>query len=121
MISRSFKWTLVALTLAGLTFISWPKFELFQCRSVQSEAKAILNHLYEAEKFYYAHHHSYTSLEMLIQEGLIKSNEKNYTYKSVSYDDKRFEIVAIAKNLKQDSWSINQTGDIQSIINACTL
>ncbi len=110
----------MVLTLAGLAFISWPKFELFQCRSVQSEAKAQLNHLYEAEKFYYAHHHSYTSLEMLIQEGLIKSNEKNYTYKTSHYDDKKFELIATAKSLREDTWAIDQTGDIRSIKNACT-
>ena len=111
----------MAVTIAGLAFISWPKLELFQCRSIQSEAKAALSHLYEAEKFYYARHYSYTSLEMLIQEGLIKSNEKNYTYKTTQHDDKNFEIIATAKNLRQDSWAINQTGEIRSIINACNL
>jgi hypothetical protein len=121
MISRSLKWTLATLTIAGLAFISWPKLALFKCRSIQSEAKVGLNHLYEAEKFYYARHHSYTSLEMLIQEGLIKSNEKNYTYKTSHHDDKNFEIIATAKNLREDTWSINQNGEIRSIINACNL
>ncbi|MEI6804986.1 MAG: hypothetical protein WCK49_00580 [Myxococcaceae bacterium] len=120
MIPRLLKWTLASIIVTGLIFISWPKFEAFQCRSIQSEAKAQLSHLYEAEQFYFAHHHSYTSLEMLIQEGLIKSNEKNYTYKTSYYDDKTFEIVATSKTLNQDVWSINQADRLQSIKNACT-
>ena len=118
---RLLKWTLFGLAIACLAIISWPKFELFRCRSIQSEAKAQLSHLYEAEKFYFAHHHSYASLEMLIQKGLIRSNEKNYSYNTVRYDDKNFEIIATAKSLKQDIWAIDQTGNIQSITNACTL
>ena len=121
MLSRSFKWTLIGLGICILTFIAWPKFELFQCRSTQSEAKAQLNHLYEAEKFYYAYHHTYTSLEILIQEGLVKSNEKNYTYTTSHHDAKNFELIATGKSLINDRWAVDQTGEIRALYNACTL
>lgn len=121
MAMRSLKWTIIGVTVFILIFISWPKFQLFQCRSTQSEAKAWLYHLYEAEQFYFAHHHSYASLEMLIQEGLVKSSEKNYTYKTSHYDDKRFVIQATAKNLHDDSWTVDQTGTIRAEFDACTL
>ena len=118
---RSLKWALIALITLALLYMSWPKFELFQCRSVQSEAKAWLTHLYEAEKFYYAHHHQYASLEMLLQKGLVKSSEKNYTYHTFQYDTQSFEMRAISKNLDHDIWSVNQTGKIRAIHDACPL
>lgn len=119
MVSRSLKWTLIGLGVCALAFLSWPKFELFQCRSLQSEAKAQLWHLYEAEKFYYAYHHTYTSLETLIQEGLVKSSEKNYTYQTVHHDTKQFQIIAIGKTLLSDRWVVDQAGDIRALQNAC--
>lgn len=116
--SRFLKLTLIILALFVLAFLAWPKFELFQCRATQSEAKAWLQHLYEAEKFYYAHHQEYASLEMLLKEGLVKSREIYYTYETQSHDSKHFVIVAKNKN---DLWSIDQTGEIKSIQNACIL
>ena len=118
---RSLKWVLIGIGILALAFISWPKFELFQCRSIQSEAKAELNHLYEAQKFYYAYHHTYASLETLIQEGLVKSTEKNYTYKTIHSDQKTFKITATGKTLVSDIWEVDQTGEIRALQNACNL
>ena len=113
---RFWKLTLVTIVLFVLAFIAWPKFELFKCRATQSEAKAWLQHLYEAEKFYFAHHQEYASLEMLLKEGLVKSREIHYSYETQAYDVKHFIIIAKSKN---DVWSIDQTGEIKSIQNAC--
>lgn len=113
---------LIILGLSVLAYLAWPKFELFQCRSIQSEAKAWLHHLYEAEKFYFAHNRIYTSLETLLEEGLVNSNEIHYTYDVQIFDSKRLLIVATSKELlgnKKDIWSIDQNGEIKSIQNAC--
>src|SRR3989338_1914183 len=114
---RFFKWALVASGLCLLAYLSWPQFELFQCRSIQSEAKAQLNHLYEAERFYYAYHQSYTSLETLISEGLIKSSEKNYAYKTTEHSQKTFKITATGKTLVSDIWEVDQSGEIRALQN----
>ncbi|MES2504286.1 MAG: hypothetical protein V4534_05345 [Myxococcota bacterium] len=112
------KLALILVGLAVLAYIAWPKYELFQCRSRQSEAKAWLKHLYEAEKYYFAHHQEYASIEMLLKEGLVKSREIHYIYETQSHDSKHFVIIAKNNN---DIWSIDQTGEIKSIHNACIL
>lgn len=99
-----------------LVFLSIPKYQLFQCRSTQSEAKAWLQHLYEAEKFYYAHHQEYASLEMLISAGLVKSDRIHYVYQTKQYDARHFQIIATYQN---DIWSVDQTGEIKAIYDAC--
>ncbi|MBH1989334.1 MAG: hypothetical protein I8H75_06010 [Myxococcaceae bacterium] len=121
MVWRSLKWTVSGLIVFILVFISWPKYELFQCRSKQSEAKAWLSHLYQAEKFYYAHHQHYVSLETLIEQSLVKSNDLNYTYKTVFANGHAFELQAIAKNLDEDTWTVNQSGKLVARFDACSV
>jgi Tfp pilus assembly protein PilE len=61
-----------------LAAIAIPNFMKFQCKSLQSEAKANLRSLYTAEKSFYAEYGTYTS--DLVSLGWTPSGSPHYVY-----------------------------------------
>lgn len=110
------------LGLCLLAYLVWPKYERFQCKSQQSEAKAWLIHLYEAEQYHFAKQGKYISLEELRKENLIPEKKGSYEYSSHIKSDKSFQIQATSHDNAQfpdDIWAIDQFGKVQAISDAC--
>ncbi len=120
--SRLLEIFILLCILGVLTLLTVPYFKQFQCRSRQSEARMELTNLYQAEKLYHATHQRYADLETLGKLGLIMMKGKYYSFEIIQIKENSFHINALAQKksfTKLDSWSIDQTGQLKHLQNAC--
>lgn len=110
----------LALSLVAITI---PKFERFECRSKQSEAKFELAQIHAAQKLHYGSFGRYVSLEELASRSRIKPRAKYYNYQTRGdMTANKFTIEARGKDGSQvagDIWAVDQDKNIEHEHNAC--
>lgn len=126
---------IVVAIIGILAAIAIPNFVKFQCRSKQSEAKNNLKALYVAEESYRAENDEYASIDTIVGGanfdansvtnpiGFVPKGEKlRYDYTATQNGD-GFDADATANevdaNLATDSWTIDQTNNLQNAVNRC--
>lgn len=110
--SRLLEIFILSCILAALTLLTVPYFKRFQCLAKQSEARMKLTNLHQAQKLYHATH----------QKLDITPKGKYYRFEISRTGEKLFAINALSKKesfTTLDSWSIDQTGTLKHLQNAC--
>ncbi len=113
---------MLSCILGALTVLTLPYFKKFQCLAKQSEARMKLTNLYQAQKLYHATHQQYADLKSLQKLEITPIKGKYYSFEISHTAEKTFCIKALGKKKNfttPDSWSIDQTGTLKHLQNAC--
>jgi type II secretory pathway pseudopilin PulG len=98
---------IVVAIIAILAAIAIPSFLLLQAKSKQSEARILLNGVYEAEVAYYAEHSEFTG-DFSLLNFQPASDPKYYMnwYLNISGEPDHFTATCSANIDKDDEWDI---------------
>jgi prepilin-type N-terminal cleavage/methylation domain-containing protein len=133
---------MVVVAIIGiLAALAVPRFQTFQAKARQSEAKVNLAHIYTLQSSYYGDNTTYVSLGTTIGPGactqdnplgfkLTDCSKVRYSYTTPAANATTFTAQAINSSITarvnpscpgvNDTWTINQLKDLQNTVNATT-
>ena len=109
--------------LISLVVMTVPRYQIFQCRAKQSEARFELARIHSAEKLYYAKYGRYVAFEELLKRERILPNDRFYRYESAAdLTANTFLIQAEGRSGTQvegDVWTVDQEKKLVNSHNVC--
>lgn len=117
----------IGITLAliiMLLSIVYVRYDVFMCRSMESEAKFSLSQIYAAQKLYHQQNDHFASLEeLMVKEERVALPQRYYRFKEEFPPEKdKFWIRAFGKEgslVAGQSWQIDETNTIVQLSAQC--
>ncbi|MCX6110732.1 MAG: prepilin-type N-terminal cleavage/methylation domain-containing protein [Proteobacteria bacterium] len=119
---------MVVVAIIGvLASLAVPKFQVFQAKAKQSEAKNNLSHIYTLEQTYFGDWDTFTALANLgfVTQGGGRNNTNRYTYTTPASSAAAFTAQAAATSTNviaascglTDTWTITETKTLLNTVN----
>jgi type IV pilus assembly protein PilA len=119
---------MVVVAIIGvLASLAVPKFQVFQAKAKQSEAKNNLSHIYTLEQTYFGDWDTFTALANLgfVTQGGGRNNNTRYNYSTLAASAAAFTAQAAATSTNviaascglTDTWTITETKTLLNTVN----
>jgi type IV pilus assembly protein PilA len=108
---------IVVAIIGILAAIAIPNFMNYQCKAKQSEAKTVLGNIRVAQEAYRAEYDTYKG-----DTGPLGVTLKGKTRYAITFEDMgtdTFTAKAVASDLNNDTWTIDQDGELTNSPNGC--